>query len=211
MSLPYSSPPLQHSPPSATSTPGNQSNDSAYHSDSSTPSPAAKIATPTKGTRLFSAEVIRILDHWYHQHFDHPYPTQSDVHELARKCSLRPDQVRKWLANKRNRSHNTLTYNGNVHPKSAKKIQHRQAKPEVISSPYQYPVAQPNVSTHAYPWVQMPFAVSAYPIRPTVPPSPYIPSQLSAITYNQQLHHQNYVNQLVFAQPLKQKVEPFPL
>ena len=167
VSPPYCSPPLQHSPPSPNSTPCNQSNDSAYHSDTSTPSPCTKKVTPTKGARLFSANVIRILDHWYHQHFDHPYPTLHDVHDLAGKCSLRPDQVRKWLANKRNRSHNTLTYNGNVHPKSNKKIKQKQYRPSLIHSPYIYrPI--PGMS---HPWLQM-----------TVPP----PYHIAA--------HQNWIN-----------------
>ena len=206
VSSPFCSPPLQHSPPSANSTPGNQSNDSAYHSDMSTPSPVAKTATPTKGPRLFSADVIRVLDHWYHQHFDHPYPTLHDVHELARKCNLRPDQVRKWLANKRNRSHNTLTYNGNAHPKSAKKLQQKQHRSSILTSPYMYRVVPSTVPSPSYPWVQMPFPIPTYPLQQANINATYA-TKFGDASFN----HHNYINQIALVKPIHQNVESFPL
>ena len=87
-----------------------------------TPEPRSpkSLDTPQKASRTFSPAVTRILEAWYQSHYNQPYPDQDQVEQLSQQCNLRADQIRKWCANKRNRGHNTLTYNGNVHPKSSK-------------------------------------------------------------------------------------------
>ena len=53
-----------------------------------------------------SQRAIRLMEAWYHTHIDHPYPDQPDVEALAAGGSITEEQVRKWFANKRNRSRN---------------------------------------------------------------------------------------------------------
>lgn len=210
--LPEASPPLSQSAPSTSSTPGNQSTDSAYGSDTSTPSPTVQEATPTKLNRLFSAEAIRIMDQWYRKNFDHPYPKLPELHELARKCSLRPEQVRKWLANKRNRNHNTLTYNGSPHPKRAQKPQHVPHNSEVPVAPYPYFATHQTVSSQPYPWTRMPIPFSTFPAPHAGSlHAPFIPNQQSALPYNSQYADQNYINQMLYANTLQHRFQRFPL
>lgn len=57
----------------------------------------------------FSLEAVRILECWYQENESHPYPSGTDISLLARKGRISQEQVRKWFANKRNRSSNTLT------------------------------------------------------------------------------------------------------
>ncbi|XP_064599380.1 uncharacterized protein LOC135465928 [Liolophura sinensis] len=56
---------------------------------------------------LLSKASVRLLELWYEQHIDHPYPTPSETESLATACGLTQEQVKKWFANKRNRSANT--------------------------------------------------------------------------------------------------------
>ncbi|KAK3089284.1 hypothetical protein FSP39_002350 [Pinctada imbricata] len=53
-----------------------------------------------------SKQVIRLMEVWYHAHIDHPYPDTQDVETLATAGNITEEQVKKWFANKRNRSRN---------------------------------------------------------------------------------------------------------
>jgi hypothetical protein len=52
-------------------------------------------------------EAIRLMEHWYRQNLDHPYPTSSSIEMLAHAGNIGIEQVKKWFANKRNRNSNT--------------------------------------------------------------------------------------------------------
>ncbi|XP_050390430.2 uncharacterized protein LOC126809721 [Patella vulgata] len=72
--------------------------------------------TRSRTGRLLSPETIRMLSNWYDAHMTYPYPNDEDVEELATRGGITHGQVRKWLANKRVRSFNTLSITGNDHP-----------------------------------------------------------------------------------------------
>lgn len=63
-----------------------------------------------KGTKLrphLSKDAVRLMEHWYQQNLNHPYPTNSVIEMLAQAGNIGIEQVKKWFANKRNRSSNT--------------------------------------------------------------------------------------------------------
>ena len=64
---------------------------------------------------------------WYTRHFDHPYPSDAEVEWLAQEGGVTPTQVKKWMANKRVRSYNTLSFNGAIHPRRLKRLQRQMA------------------------------------------------------------------------------------
>ncbi|XP_067664993.1 mucin-2-like [Haliotis asinina] len=120
----------------------NLSADSGIHSQESSPetshhtvsSPVEPVTSPTESVnssvettvmdntlenhtgRLLKSETTRILTEWYDAHIKYPYPSDEDVKYLSNKGGIKPAQVRKWLANKRVRSFNTLSITGNDHP-----------------------------------------------------------------------------------------------
>ena len=65
---------------------------------------------------------VCVLNAWYEQHFDHPYPEDDAVEILAANAAISASQVKKWMANKRVRSCNTLAFNGSIHPKKLQKL-----------------------------------------------------------------------------------------
>lgn len=68
------------------------------------------LRAPGVRTRsLLSKPAVRLMEQWYRQHSDHPYPNSFEVDFLAREGSISTEQVKKWFANKRNRSANTRT------------------------------------------------------------------------------------------------------
>lgn len=56
-----------------------------------------------------SKRAIRFMEDWYETHLEHPYPTGSVIDDLANQGNVAIEQVKKWFANKRNRSNNTRT------------------------------------------------------------------------------------------------------
>ena len=58
-------------------------------------------------SRLLNSEAIQMLEVWYLDNAERPYPGKQAVSRLARTGNITPAQVRKWLANKRVRSLNT--------------------------------------------------------------------------------------------------------
>jgi hypothetical protein len=119
-------------------TTGNSSIDSGYSSLIATPVivdeslplervPAAepvsrRVSKPATG---FHPRTVRILETWYSANLRHPYPTDEILDQLASDGGITVKQARKWLANRRVRSFNTLTYNGAVHPKRLRSLQRR--------------------------------------------------------------------------------------
>uniref|UniRef100_A0A0M3HR41 Homeobox domain-containing protein n=1 Tax=Ascaris lumbricoides TaxID=6252 RepID=A0A0M3HR41_ASCLU len=54
-----------------------------------------------KKRRNFSKDATRILTGFFHSHIEHPYPSEAEKTELARKCNLSVNQVSNWFGNKR--------------------------------------------------------------------------------------------------------------
>ena len=52
----------------------------------------------------------KVLHEWFAAHIEYPYPTNEEVHLLARAGNVTEVQVRKWLANRRLRTGNTFKY-----------------------------------------------------------------------------------------------------
>jgi hypothetical protein len=55
------------------------------------------------------------MEDWYETHLEHPYPTGSVIDDLANQGKVAIEQVKKWFANKRNRSNYYLVYKVHVH------------------------------------------------------------------------------------------------
>ena len=109
--------------------PGNAtpSDDSGFQSfnnssgDNAAPSPKEKDG---KGCRKhLSPRAIQLMEEWYRLNFDHPYPSNDMIEYFAAEGSISIVQVKKWMANKRVRSFNTLSFNGSIHPKRLKRLQ----------------------------------------------------------------------------------------
>ena len=79
-----------------------------------------------KENRLLNRQAVRYMEYWYNLHFDHPYPSDAEAQELARKGGISVAQVKKWMANKRVRSYNTLSFNGSIHPRKLKRLRQQQ-------------------------------------------------------------------------------------
>ena len=54
-------------------------------------------------------DAVKIFEEWYHQNLEHPYPSSAVYDLLAVKGGVSVEQVKKWFANKRNRTNNTRT------------------------------------------------------------------------------------------------------
>jgi len=63
----------------------------------------------------------------------HPYPTGDVVQHMADLGGISTTQVRKWMANKRSRSFNTLSYNRTIHPKRLQRLQ-KEYKASMVAS-----------------------------------------------------------------------------
>jgi len=60
-----------------------------------------------KSRPLLSRNAIKFMLDWYNAHLDYPYPTTETTAQIARMANISVEQVKKWFANKRNRSCNT--------------------------------------------------------------------------------------------------------
>ena len=75
------------------------------------------------GRRKFlSQHATTILSDWYARHNKYPYPIEQEVETLAKLANISTCQVKKWMANKRVRSSNTLAISGSMHPKKLHKM-----------------------------------------------------------------------------------------
>ena len=73
------------------------------------PHPKKKMVRVVKPRPLLSKKAVRIMETWYDENLDHPYPTTEAYDLIAADGEISVEQVKKWFANKRNRSHNTRT------------------------------------------------------------------------------------------------------
>ena len=54
-----------------------------------------------------NADATNVMQTWYDEHLDNPYPSKNEKDELAQRGGITVTQVKSWFANKRNRSNNT--------------------------------------------------------------------------------------------------------
>lgn len=66
-----------------------------------------KRACVNRSRPLLSRNAIRIMLDWYNAHIEHPYPETETIEWIAGEGKISVEQVKKWFANKRNRSCNT--------------------------------------------------------------------------------------------------------
>lgn len=100
--------------------------DSGYESDISTSSPSKSVQINKK---FLNPKAVDLMETWYQENFDHPYPSDQVVGYFAEEGGITTTQVRKWMANKRVRSNNTLSFNGTIHPKRLQRLQKEYASP----------------------------------------------------------------------------------
>jgi len=91
---------------------------------------AAHITTTPKGRsrrppKHLNGHAARLLDAWFAENVDNPYPDQQTVKQLATQGMISPDQVKKWFCNKRSRTANTRSFNEIVKLRKARKQQDR--------------------------------------------------------------------------------------
>lgn len=55
-------------------------------------------------SRNLSPEAIVLMEKWYHEHLNNPYPTQTEAEDMANRGGITLSQVRKWFSNKRHRT-----------------------------------------------------------------------------------------------------------
>ena len=89
-------------------------------------------------SRSLNATSVEIMEQWYQRNKDHPYPSSEAISFIATEGEITTSQVRKWMANKRTRSFNTLSYNNSVHPKRLKRLQRDSATKPMHSLPHDH-------------------------------------------------------------------------
>lgn len=57
-----------------------------------------------KGTRFLSTKAVSLLNQWFQENRDYPYPDECTTDFLAKQAEISAKQVKKWFANKRVRS-----------------------------------------------------------------------------------------------------------
>lgn len=66
------------------------------------------------------SKTIDVLNQWFDEHSDKPYPTKKEKEELAKRSKMTVKQVSTWFNNKRYRSNCTLTKKGKGKGKGSK-------------------------------------------------------------------------------------------
>ena len=103
------------------SPPGSSTSDSDVSADTAD-TPPGENSDNKKKRKSLNAAAVHLMQQWYERDFDHPYPTDAEVHQMAAQGGISLAQVKKWMANKRVRSLNTLSFNGSVHPKRLQRL-----------------------------------------------------------------------------------------
>ena len=141
--LPGDCEPIKHMSPLNSHT----THDSGYESDVSTSSPV-KEHKPSR--KFLSSKAVQMMEKWYEQNLHHPYPSDELVNYFAENGNISKTQVRKWMANKRVRSNNTLSFNGTIHPKRLQRLKKEHASSGLVRHhPYQRtPTTKPVPHSH---------------------------------------------------------------
>ena len=83
----------------------NSQNAHGYHDSDPAPHPIVLRSRP-----VLSKKAIHIMETWYHDNINHPYPNHTIVHHMAQQTGLKAEQIKKWFGNKRNRCKNARPY-----------------------------------------------------------------------------------------------------
>ncbi|CAF1049129.1 unnamed protein product [Rotaria sordida] len=85
--------------------------------------------TTIKSNKQLPEKAIHLMNTWYLEHEDNPYPNRNDLDYLATNGGIKESQVKAWFSNKRNRTQNT-------HPKRAKRylIRNQTQQNSILSS-----------------------------------------------------------------------------
>ena len=70
-----------------------------------------KMTSPLRGNRLLNRQAVRLMERWYTMNIHHPYPSEETVKSLSSNGNITVAQVKKWMANKRVRTCNTMSHN----------------------------------------------------------------------------------------------------
>ena len=81
-------------------------------------SQSRRSRSPQKSTK--DSKTVDILNEWFDEHIDKPYPNKKEKEELARQCNMTIKQVSTWFNNKRYRSNCTLIKKGKGKGKGSK-------------------------------------------------------------------------------------------
>ncbi|XP_053384901.1 uncharacterized protein LOC128550258 [Mercenaria mercenaria] len=66
-----------------------------------------KCKTNTDGkSRLLPKHAVKVMQTWYEENLENPYPSREVTLSMASEGGVTVEQIRKWFANKRNRSRN---------------------------------------------------------------------------------------------------------
>ena len=94
-------------------------------------SPQRKGKSPNKAKKLpqktpaekkpLDTDAISILNKWFDEHGNRPYPNKKEKQDLARRCNMTINQLSTWFNNKRYRSNCTKTKTGKGKGKATKK------------------------------------------------------------------------------------------
>ncbi|XP_052797627.1 uncharacterized protein LOC128229838 [Mya arenaria] len=60
-----------------------------------------------KKSRLLPKHAVKLMETWYSENLENPYPSRETTLTMAAEGSITVEQIRKWFANKRNRSRNS--------------------------------------------------------------------------------------------------------
>ena len=83
-------------------------------------------------------KAVELMEQWYRKNLHHPYPSHQVIRYLAYTGDITVTQIKKWMANKRVRSCNTLSVNGSPHPNHMKKLQNNMSNIPLRTSPSQF-------------------------------------------------------------------------
>ena len=74
------------------------------------PQKQAKRRKPQSDRKALDTESI--LDQWFEEHTERPYPNKKQKEDLAKRCNITVKQITTWFNNKRYRSNCTKTKKG---------------------------------------------------------------------------------------------------
>jgi hypothetical protein len=79
-----------------------------------------KLSSNNKVNRFFADGVVDILNKWFVENQNYPYPDENMTNILAKEANISAKQVRKWFANKRVRSNKCVKQSVNKVKKDSK-------------------------------------------------------------------------------------------
>ncbi len=62
------------------------------------------VSTPVPKRSLLDKDAVSILNAWYQENHQCPYPCNDTIADLSGQTKLTPEQIKSWFSNRRNRS-----------------------------------------------------------------------------------------------------------